>query len=649
LGDEHRSSTKRKSGVSGPKGESGVTYHMKKTTARTASGVTNLWRLMASCVAIGVVAGLGAAAFFVLLDAGSAIFLGRVCGYHPSGPGNEPPLFAGLAGDSHHIVRWMLLIVPTVGGLVSGLITFTWAPETEGHGTDAAIEAYHFKDGVVRKRVPLVKAITSAITIGTGGSGGREGPIAQIGSGFGSILGGWLKAPPDERRILMAAGMAAGIGAIFHAPLAGALFAAEVMYRGPDQEHEVFVPAFLTSTVAYCIFAAIFGFEPLFITPGYDFSDPLMLGPYLVLAGVSALGAIAFVRMFYGVRRVFFEKLPGPLHLKPAIGGLCVGVVGFFLPEALGAGYGVVQACFSRDLPSHGTVLDLPSASAIGSLLPAGTAPAIAAAIVLALVGIAKMATTSFAIGSGGSGGVFGPAVVIGGALGGATGILCQQLFPSLPVHPGAFALVGMAGFFAGAANTPISTIIMVSEMTGNYNLLPPAMLVCILTFLLCRNYTLYEKQLSTRLDAPSKFGGMARAILQRLTVHDALAVSRHRSVVLLKEDMPMGALVHEFTKSDEVCFPVVNDAKKLCGVVDADDVRRLVTDTQIADLVIAADIARPVSRITESESLLSAINLMAKAEVRALVVVRQEDAESPIATLAHADIFEAYRRHAVG
>lgn len=604
---------------------------------------------MASCVAIGIVAGLGAAGFFVLLDAGTAVFLGRLCGYHPSGPGNEPPLFEHLAGSSHHIVRWMLLIVPTIGGLVSGLITFTFAPETEGHGTDAAIEAYHFKDGVVRKRVPLIKAITSAITIGTGGSGGREGPIAQIGAGFGSMLGGWLKVPPDERRILMAAGMAAGIGAIFHAPLAGALFAAEVMYRGPDQEHEVFVPAFLTSTVSYCIFAAIFGFQPLFITPGYGFSDPVMLLPYLILAGVSALGAILFVKVFYGVRHLILERMPGPDHIKPAIGGLLVGIIGFFLPEALGAGYGVVQACFSRDLPSHGTVLDLPSAAAIQGMLPAGFSPAFAAAAVLALVGLAKIATTSFAIGSGGSGGVFGPAVVIGGALGGATGIVCQQLFPALPIHPGAFALVGMAGFFAGAANTPISTIIMVSEMTGNYNLLPPAMFVCIVSFLLCRKFTLYEKQLPSRLDAPSKFGNMARAVLQRVTVGDALTARRHGAVVTLNEDMPMGMLIHEFTRTAEVCFPVVNAEKALTGIVDADDVRRVVTDTQIADLVIAADIARPISRITEDESLLSAVNLMAKSDSRALVVVSRDDPEKPIATLGHADIFDAYRRHAIG
>lgn len=622
---------------------------MKKTAVRPPTTSRNLWRLLASCVAIGIVAGLGAAGFFVLLDFCTSVFLGRICEYHPAGPGNEPPIFRNLAGESYHMIRWMLLIVPTVGGLVSGFITFTFAPETEGHGTDAAIEAYHFKDGVVRKRVPLIKAVTSAITIGTGGSGGREGPIAQIGAGFGSLLGSWLKVPPEERRILMAAGMAAGIGAIFHAPLAGALFAAEVLYRGPDQEHEVFVPAFLTSTVAYCVFAAIFGFKPLFITPAYGFNEPLMLVPYLVLAGVSTLAAILFVKCFYGVRHLLLERARIPDQLKPAIGGAFVGLIGFFLPEALGAGYGVLQACFTKDLPSHGTVLELPSAAYLLEILPDGIAPSLAAAILLALIGLAKIGTTSFAIGSGGSGGVFGPAVVIGGALGGATGIVCQHIFPGLPIHPGAFALVGMAGFFAGAANTPISTIIMVCEMTGNYNLLPPAMLVCIVTFLLCRNYTLYEKQLPSRLDAPAKFGNMARAILQRITVEDALATRPHRDVVMLKEDMPMGTLVYEFTRSDEVCFPVFDAKEHLTGIVDADDVRRLVTDTQIADLVIAADIARPIRRITEDESLLSAVNLMAKENARALVVVDRDNENNPIATLSHADIFDAYRRHTVG
>ena len=615
---------------------------MDNPLARPQSDIQNLRRLMAACIAVGIVAGLGAAGFFVMLEAGSTFCMGYLANYHPSGPGYEKPLFGSEAGGPS-ILRWVLLIVPAVGGLISGVITFSLAPEAEGHGTDAAIEAYHFKDGVIRARVPFIKAITSAITIGSGGSGGREGPIAQIGSGFASILGGWLKVPPAERRILMAAGMAAGIGAIFHAPLAGALFSAEVLYRGPDQEHEVFVPAFVTSIVAYCVFGAIFGFHPLFITPAYHFDQPLMLIPYLILAGVSSLGAMLFVRTFYGIRHLMFTHLKVPNHIKPALGGVVVGIIGFFLPEALGAGYGVVQACFNNDAGTLPAIMDLPSSGAISALFPEGLHPAVIAATILGIIAIAKIVTTSFSIGSGGSGGVFGPAVVIGGALGGATGLLCEQVFPSLTIEPGTFALVGMAGFFAGAANTPISTIIMVSEMTGNYNLLLPAMLVCIVTYMLCQRFTLYERQLPSRLDAPSKIGNMARVILQRLTVRRALELQRKRELMSVPANMTFGELLHQYTRSAQECFPVVNDKKQLIGAIDVRDIRRLVTETAVANLVITGDIADPAQAVSPNESLLAAVNLMVKNEKNELVVVDEHDEQRAIGTLNRSDIVAAY------
>ena len=331
----------------------------------------------------------------------------------------------------------------------------------------------------------------------------------------------------------MAAGMAAGVGAIFQAPFAGALFAAEVLYSGSDMEHEVFVPAFVTSILAYSVFGAIFGFHPLFETPAYSFSKPALLVPYAALGVVMAAAGWLFVRTFYGVRNFMFNRVRIPRHFLPMLGGLVVGLIGFFLPEALATGYGVVQACFDSGADALGEagkvgLLDLPSASGLRSILPAGMAPGLVAAVLLVVIALAKMATTAFSIGSGGSGGVFGPSVVIGGALGGAIGLRGPLLFPALGAHPGAFALVGMAGFFAGAANTPISTIMMVSEMTGNYDLLVPAMLVCIVAFVLSRKVKLYEKQLPSRLDAPSKLGYMARAILRRLTVADLLAASRH-------------------------------------------------------------------------------------------------------------------------
>ena len=616
----------------------------------------DLRRILALCIVVGLVAGLGAAAFFVMLDAGSVFCMGYLANYYPTGPGNEQPVFEfGLLHESPSILRWMLLILPMAGGLLSGLIIFTVAPEAEGHGTDAAIDAYHFKDGAVRTRVPLIKAITSMITIGTGGSGGREGPIAQIGSGFGSILGRWMRVPPTERRILMAAGMSAGIGAIFHAPLAGTLFVAEVFYRDPDMEHEVIVPAFTTSIVAYSIFGAIFGFHPLFITPDYSFTQPMILLPFLLLAVIVALGAMLYVRAFYGVRKLMFERVKIPNHLKPAIGGIFVGIIGFFIPEALGAGYGVVQACFNSDveilsgaaqvLPG---IMSLPSAQTLQDILPDGLGYVSVAALLLAIIALAKIFTTAFAIGSGGSGGVFGPAVVIGGALGGAVGIVCREMFPGMDVQPGAFALVGMAGFFAGAANTPVSTIIMVSEMTGNYNLLVPSMLVCMVSYILCRRSTLYEKQLPSRLDAPSKLGNMASAILRRLLVGSAIGKRSDADLSIVNEDMTFHQLVKVFTASMQACFPVVNKDEKLTGVIDARDIRRVVTEPFVADLIIARDIAVPATTVTTDDSLLAATNNMVTSGSNEIVVVDEDDPYRVVGTLSRGDIIAAYNRQIV-
>ena len=217
-------------------------------------------RLLGLSLLVGFISGIGAIVFFGPVS----VFhysLDSLAGYHPNHPGGEPPMF----GETTTPLRpWLLLVIPTVGGILSGFIVYTLAPEAEGHGTDAAIAAYHYHQGQIRPRVPLVKIVASALTLGTGGSGGREGPIAQIGAGFGSFLGTFLHLRPAERRILMAAGMGAGVAAIFRAPLAGALFAAEVLYRSPDFESEVIIPAALSSIIAYCTFGWAFGWEPLF-------------------------------------------------------------------------------------------------------------------------------------------------------------------------------------------------------------------------------------------------------------------------------------------------------------------------------------------------------------------------------------------------
>ena len=199
----------------------------------------------------------------------------------------------------------------------------------KGHGTDAAIEAFHHKGGFIRSRVPFIKTIASAVTITTGGSGGREGPIAQIGAGFGSFLATKLKLSDRERRIMMAAGIGAGVGSIFRAPLAGALFAAEVLYRDPEFESDVIIPAGISSVVAYCLFCLVFGWGSLFEAPYFHFRNPLELGPYLILALVLVPTGILYIKSFYGTIGLF-HKLKVPNHIKPAIGGMLTGIIGFF-------------------------------------------------------------------------------------------------------------------------------------------------------------------------------------------------------------------------------------------------------------------------------------------------------------------------------
>jgi CIC family chloride channel protein len=285
-------------------------------------------------VLIGLVAGCGAILFHFMTQAGVRFFLDGLAGYRPPAPAGEQHLFTPSAVAFN---RWVLLFLPSLGGLLSGWLVYRFAPEAEGHGTDAAIDAYHRKGGMIRGRVPVVKTIASTLTLTTGGSGGREGPIAQIGAGFGSFLARRLRLSERERRIMLAAGVAAGVGSIFRAPLAGALFAAEVLYRDPDLEPEVIIPAGIASVVAYCVFCLVFGWGALFQSPDFVFRDPLELGPYLALAlALSAMGWL-YVTAFYGVVNAF-QAWNFPRMLKPAVGGLATGLIGFFLPQTLAFG-----------------------------------------------------------------------------------------------------------------------------------------------------------------------------------------------------------------------------------------------------------------------------------------------------------------------
>jgi len=435
-------------------------------------------RWITSSVLIGAVSGAGAIFFDLCFRIAERLLL--------QGIGRFQPPAAGLEGGAGHPPEaiWLLPISLVVGGIITGALVYGLAPEAEGHGTDAVIKAFHHEGGRIRRRVPLVKAIASAITIGSGGSAGREGPIAQIGAGFGSLLGDMLKAGDEDRRIMMMAGVAGGIGSIFRAPLGAALFAAEVLYSEPEFEYEVLLPGLIASITGYVIYSSYAGWGLLFNVPPISFHRPSQLGLYALLGIVCALVGSVYPRIFYGVRDRIFRPLPVPAWTKPALGALAVGVIALAYPACLGMGYGYVQEAMRGE-------------HTLGFLL--------------ALV-VLKIVATSLTISSGGSGGVFGPSVVIGGAVGAAFGRLATAYLPGIAPEPAAFVMVGMCGFFAGVAKTPLASVIMVMEMTGSYGLLVPSLVVSALAYLILPpGVKLYENQLANRDQSTVHASGAGR------------------------------------------------------------------------------------------------------------------------------------------
>ncbi|WP_406693842.1 chloride channel protein [Singulisphaera sp. Ch08] len=573
---------------------------------------------------VGLIAGVGAVVFLRLLDLMVRYVLNGFLHFH------MPPTGEGVA---HAITDpspwWLVLLIPTLGGLIAGLIVFTWAPEAEGHGTDALIRAFHRGGGQIRGRVPLVKGIASVITIGTGGSAGQEGPIAQIGAGFGSFLARLLRLTPSERRILILAGAAGGVGAIFRAPLGGALFACEVLYMTAAMESAALLPCLASSIVAYSTFALFITPKPIFIVPNMAFHGLRELPMFVLLALACAGVGWIYVRVFYGLRDHVFKPLPMPRHFKPALGGLLLGLIALAFPQVMTGGYGWVQWGAIGMPPSLLQPHELPFAPQMGVRM-------------LLTLALLKTVTTGLTISSGGSGGVFGPSVFIGGMLGGAVGQLLAGLFPHWNLNPAAFALVGMGGFFAGVSKTPLTSIMIVSEMAGNYSLLVPLMLVCGLNMGLSRRWTLYEEQVPSPVDSPAHQGDFVIDVLEQLCVGQVAV--RAEGLELIPAGTPFAAIVRRVAQSTETLFLVVDNQGGLRGIFTLHDIRLALEGAAWAPLVVADDLAhRPVLTVTPADDLHTALKRLTELNVDELPVVAPDDPTRLIGLLNRRELIAAY------
>jgi len=586
-----------------------IAERLRERLSNELSRLPSQFRLMLLSIGVGVVAGLGAILFDRLLGWTLHAVLETLTGY------TEPP--TGSSAESLFtfapVRSFWFFIVPALGGLVSGVIVYLIAPEAEGHGTDAMIDAFHHKGGQIRKRVPFVKIIASAITIGTGGSAGKEGPIAQIGSGFGSAFASLLKLKSRERRILVLAGAAGGIGAIFQAPLGAALFAPEVLYRDTEFEYEAILPCVVSSIMAYAVYTQLYKGGALFFPGPVGFSLPGELLPYAIFGVVCAMTGSLYVRTFYGSRDRFFRPLRIHKMLKPAVGGLMLGTIAYAFPQVSDGGYGWIQMALEGKM-FWWTML---------------------------LLAFLKILGTSCTIGSGGSGGVFGPSVFIGAMLGGAFGFLGHQVAPGWVVNPGSFVLVGIGGFFAGVARTPVSSVIMACEMSASYTLLVPLMLVSSTSYLLLRNTSLYEKQQISRIASPAHLTEFARGMLERIRVHEAV---REQAITRIPEDTPFGELVKTVTRSGAAHFPVVDRNGRMTGIVSINDIRAVLFEETIDHLIVARDVATPnVVRVHWNDTLQQALDKMAAINVDELPVAREETPDEIVAMLSKRDIVDYY------
>ncbi|HTJ43544.1 MAG TPA: chloride channel protein [Kofleriaceae bacterium] len=562
-------------------------------------------RTLLHAAIVGLSAGILGCAFFAGAELLASVLLEQLAGYEPLRAHGEK-VWGAVADGAFR--PWLLFVIPAIGALIGGLIT-RLAPECRGGGGDATIEAFHHQGGVVRKRVLWVKGAASIATLGTGGSGGREGPTMQIGGALGSLVGHYLGVGARERRVLYVAGIAAGISAVFRAPLGAALIAIEMLYRD-DFESEALVPAVLASVIAYSVSISVFGQATLFghLEP-YHFA-PRHIPLYILLAIVISAGGALFVASLRLSQRTF-KTLKMPEWVRPGIGGLMLGVfvviiihfVGSSLGRAdqglgvLGGGYGAAQVAITG-----------------ADWMPLGWT----GVEILLLLAAAKIVASSFTIGSGGSAGDFAPALAIGALLGGAFGLAARIVFDDPTIQPGAFALVGMGTFYGGIANTPLAALVLVAEMAGSYDLLVPLMLAEGVAFVALRRVSLYPAQLPTLHDSPVHQRPIDR--LAKLSCRDVLATRAFQSI-------GPDATVAELSRlaegaPDQDVFPVVDRAGALRGLVSAEALRVVASNPEVGDLAIVADVMKPAASVRVDQDLRAAAQIMVASDLRSIPVI---------------------------
>ncbi len=547
---------------------------------------------------VGFLGGLGAVAFRYLI-------------------GLFQTLIYGSGSDLTTIVQglpwWKVVLGPAIGGAFVGPLVYFLAREAKGHGVPEVINAVARQGGVIRKRVVVVKTLASAICIGSGGSVGREGPIVQIGSALGSTLGQILRLSQGEMRVLVACGAAAGIAATFNAPMAGAIFALEIILA--DFALPTFTPIMLSSVIATVVSRAFLGDYPAFRVPPYQLESPWEIAFYCILGLLAGLVAAGFIVTLYKSEDIW-DNWKIPDYMKASLGGIVIGIIALRFPQIMAVGYDSIGKALVNE--EVWTILVL--------LVPL------------------KILATSITIGSGGSGGIFAPSLFIGAMLGGAFGSAVHALFPSVTANPGAYAIVGMGAVVAGTTHAPIQAFLIIFELTQDYWIIPPLMICCVIATFVSRGikresiYTL--KLLRRGIDIEA---GRDVNVLKSMLVQDFMTWQPET----VEESMPLRDLIQVLPFSQHTSFPVVDSEGNLVGMLSLRDFREAVFEESLRDVVIVRDIATiPAISVTTEDNLAKALALINENGIERLPVVRSgENPKKVVGILSQRDVMSAYNR----
>jgi len=560
-------------------------------------------QLILIAVVVGVLAALGYVLLRTSLEQVEAYFFG--------------PLHSLLSIDLGGWRRVGIVLLPVLGIVCLIPLMLLFPGDVGGYGLPRFLEIVNLRGGVIRARSILITIIAPALTIGSGGSAGLEGPIAQLGGAIGSNVGQTFGVTGTKMRVMVASGVAAGIAAVFNAPMAGVMFAIEIVLLGDFEIHH-FTPLVIAAGVATASARMVFGNALMFDVPAYTLVSYWELLLYAGLGVVVGGLAVLNIKIFYGVWDLF-ESSRLPRLVRPVVGAALVGTVGIGLPQVMGGGYHTISEAMHGDLPW----------------------------LLMAALPLFKMVTTAITLGSGGAGGIFAPAMFMGTMVGGAYGAMVHAIWPSATAPVGTYALVGLGAFLTAAAHAPLTAMFLLFEITNSHEIVLPVLFASAIGTIIARLF--YAESIDT--EALSR-KGVELKVGRELTAMNALTVAEvmHKDFASVPASLDLHSLAQRFATSLWIYFPVLDHGERMVGIISLNDIRTVLVEEELAHLVVVADMmTREVITVFPDDTLNRAMEEFGRKDIEQMPVVARQDPGRVLGMLKRQDVIRAYNEQILG